>query len=44
MFIFEFLNAKEYSTDFCLKMEEVYFEFVPYDYNSDALLTYFYFM
>ena len=44
MFIFDSIQAKEFSSEFIILMDEAYFEFVPKDFNSDALLGYFYFM
>ena len=44
MFIFDQINAREYSNVFTAEMDEAYFSAFPVGFNSDALLGYFYFM
>ena len=45
MFIFDGLQGKDFSSHFIQEMDSAYFEFVGVkEFNSDALLSYFYFM
>lgn len=45
MFIFDGLQGKDFSNEFVAEMDSAYFAFVGVqDFNSDALLGYFYFM
>ncbi len=43
MFILDQIHAREFSDEFIELMDEAYFELFPKDFNSDALLTHFYF-
>ena len=43
MFILDQIHAREFSDKFIELMDEAYFELFKGTFNSDALLTYFYF-
>lgn len=44
MFILDQIHAREFSDEFIEIMDNLYFELFQGTYNSDALLTHFYFM